>query len=666
MSRVSLLRFISEVIQQEASKITEPKRSGLSLDQLGLKPHGGVQNIIQVYNQATPEEKDYWGKWYHNAKSDVEDLARQFNLPFPVVAGIVAVLSPGNKWSMNLLAAEKLLQGQTKINAYPRQVQRARKILETGDTTLVSGPKVTVFFNSLMNPKMVEKDMVLDGHAINIWRGEKVNLKGLSTPNSKERTQMVQDYQTASNELGVPVQAVQAVTWYIWKYTGKTPPVEAPTGVYDVSKFKNSQPANDVSLTEAKIIKPSNKDIQDALEHAAGTFDTELNPSDFTLNFLGNLTVDQLRNYDDVGAWLDLSPDDQDDYSSFRGNEWQQRSQQWLKTGIPPIIVVSTSDGTVIGDGRGRVNFAHMFSVKLPTWELKQNENLDEVNAIGAGLVVGAGMGDGTEDSKKLMWSGDEPLKESVTGPQMMFHVTPWSNWKSIKKQGLVPQLGERGLYADDDAGSEPRTYLFEDLLTLNDAMANWFLEKFDDVRWFAILKVQIPETMELFDDPEIAGSFYVTEPIPTQNIILIKKEDAGMEESVSFEEQAEHTSDRYMTLDELYGQYNTPDEDELLWEYVGYDEYQTQPYKVIQANPLELANTDRNKNFLDPKAMHKSDRVRVRAFEKIAEELSRRTIIVVHGVDIVDGFHRTAAMSNKGVSTVRALDLSQPKHESQ
>jgi hypothetical protein len=33
---------------------------------------------------------------------------------------------------------------------------------------------------------------------------------------------MVADYQKAAEELGVPVQAVQATTWYIWKYTWKT------------------------------------------------------------------------------------------------------------------------------------------------------------------------------------------------------------------------------------------------------------------------------------------------------------------------------------------------------------------------------------------------------------------------------------------------------------
>jgi hypothetical protein len=58
----------------------------------------------------------------------------------------------------------------------------------------------------------------------------------------------------AAKELGVPVQAVQAVTWYIWKYTGKTAPLEAPTGVYDVSQFVNAQPANDISLDEVNAI----------------------------------------------------------------------------------------------------------------------------------------------------------------------------------------------------------------------------------------------------------------------------------------------------------------------------------------------------------------------------------------------------------------------------
>lgn len=282
MKESSLLEFLENTAQQELdelSKIKEPKRSGLAVDQLGLKPGGGVHNIVTVYNQATPEEKEYWGKWYHNAKSDVEDLALAFKLPFPVAAAIVAVLSPGNKWNSNLSAAEKLLRGEEKINAYPRQVLRAKEILKKGDTKLVTGPKVTVFFKSLMDPSSVEKDMVLDGHAINIWRGAKENLKGLKNPSTKERAQMIQDYQEAAQQLGVPVQAVQATTWYIWKYTGKTAPLPVEKGVYDVSKFVGAKPANDVDAIMEEFLDEFNAMGTGAVQGYTGPLGGEPEPT---------------------------------------------------------------------------------------------------------------------------------------------------------------------------------------------------------------------------------------------------------------------------------------------------------------------------------------------------------------------------------------------------
>lgn len=279
MERITLKEFLDAAVLDELSKIKEPKRSGLAVDQLGLKPRGGVHNIMTVYNQATPEEKEYWGKWYHNAKSDVEDLALAFKLPFPVAAAIVAVLSPGNKWNSNLSAAEKLLRGEEKINAYPRQAARAKEILKKGDTKLVTGPKVTVFFKSLMDPSSVEKDMVLDGHAINIWRGAKENLKGLKNPSAKERAQMIQDYQEAAKQLGVSVQAVQATTWYIWKYTGKSAPLPVEKGVYDVSKFIGAKPANDVDAIMEEFLDEFNAMGMGAVQAYTGPLGADPEPT---------------------------------------------------------------------------------------------------------------------------------------------------------------------------------------------------------------------------------------------------------------------------------------------------------------------------------------------------------------------------------------------------
>lgn len=216
----SLLRTYIRHLLAEEGVLDEPKRQiTKSLKDLGIRWRQGKSNIIKVYNEATPAEKDYWGKWYHHAKTDVQHLASKYDIPFEVMAAIVATLSPGNKWKQNIGAAERLLTKAAKINAYPRQVLAALAIKESGDTSLVSGPKVSVFYRSLIDPESVENELVLDSHAINIWFGKKVAIKETPHISQALRERIKNDYLEASKELGVPVQQIQAISWYIWKYT---------------------------------------------------------------------------------------------------------------------------------------------------------------------------------------------------------------------------------------------------------------------------------------------------------------------------------------------------------------------------------------------------------------------------------------------------------------
>jgi hypothetical protein len=109
-----------------------------------------------------------------------------------------------------------------------------------------------------------------------------------------------------------------------------------------------------------------------------------------------------------------------------------------------------------------------------------------------------------------------------------LYHVTPHATWlKHIRKEGLVPQRQKRGIFADSQ---EPRIYLFEDFDTAYDGLANWLLDEFpDNIRYFAFLEVMVPDD-EVMPDPEIAGSFYVTQAIPPEYIRLAKKVDVGEE----------------------------------------------------------------------------------------------------------------------------------------
>lgn len=643
MPNHSLSRFITEILQQEATKIIEPKRSGLSIDQLGLKPHGGVFNIVTVYNQATPEEKEYWGRWYHNAKSDVEDLAKQYNLPFPVTAAIVAVLSPGNRWNGNLIAAERLISGSSRINSYPRQIQRAKNILQTGDVGLVTGPKVTVFFNSLMNPKKVEKDMVLDGHAINIWRGEKRNVKGTATPVGKKRDAMIQDYQTAAEQLGVPVQAVQAVTWYIWKYTGKTAPLEAPTGVYDVSRFKNAQPANDVSLDEVNAVGAGG--IVGAGMGNAGTNASK------KLMWSGDKPIKETF-YHGTSTILGLKPG----MTLLPPDQTEKISEKGRKKNLDKVFFTKDLGSAKIYAGRA----VNQFGGKPTIFSVEPVGEVELINATPGSTVF---MSPSAKITNKLLESF---FPDATTDDGWYYHATNQENAFDILSDGqMVPHAPDFGTEQDiwPDGSTALRSYF---------GPSPRHVESFYPEGSPALLRV--PATAARFKKESGTRDFFTNQSIPASVIEFwnpnikewqpLKALENSLVEQITSTIIESVSNDHYLTLADLYGRYNTPDEDELLWEYVHIDDYSTVPFKIVHVNPTELVFTKRNKHFLDPSNMHKSDKARVKEFEKIAEELSKRTIIVVHGEDIVDGFHRTVAMSNKSITTVRALDLSQPKNQ--
>jgi hypothetical protein len=255
---IGLTAIANELDDMATSIIDETKLSpAAKLSEIpDWEVNGGYNNIMALLKTATTEEVDYWRNWYSNARQDVEALASKYNEPFELVAAVVAVLSPGNNWKSNLNAANNILlevhggdarevgsepksrkKSDTSdiyrqfleeeapttfkyrnIPAYPTNAEKARNILVTGNVAdYLTGPKVTIFYDSLVHPKHARDHMVLDGHAINIWRGVKVPLKGLRSPSDAERAAMIADYKRAAADSGLSVQEVQAITWFLWK-----------------------------------------------------------------------------------------------------------------------------------------------------------------------------------------------------------------------------------------------------------------------------------------------------------------------------------------------------------------------------------------------------------------------------------------------------------------
>lgn len=58
-----------------------------------------------------------------------------------------------------------------------------------------------------------------------------------------------------------------------------------------------------------------------------------------------------------------------------------------------------------------------------------------------------------------------------------VFHVTPTKNLERICVEGIIPQIGDRS----NKMETEPGVYAFTSRLIMEEAMANWFGEEFDE-----------------------------------------------------------------------------------------------------------------------------------------------------------------------------------------
>jgi len=220
-----------ERLRHEYADLKEPSRQKIPLESLKLVPDDWAGNIQKVLDQATAEERAYWSSWYRDASGTVQKYATKHKLPLEIMAGVVAALSPGSRWWRNLQNADKLVtfwqagifKSMSKLDTYPAMLQKAVRILEqyrdhgTFAIEEVSTPKVSVFYNSLVDPVGTQKDLVLDGHAINVARGEKRSLKGLEGPTAEERKGILQAYADVAAANGLDVQGLQALTWFLWK-----------------------------------------------------------------------------------------------------------------------------------------------------------------------------------------------------------------------------------------------------------------------------------------------------------------------------------------------------------------------------------------------------------------------------------------------------------------
>ena len=191
-----------------------------------------VENIKAIFKLATPQEIKDGIAWYLEANTISKEIATKNNISHRTVTGVIAALSPTNKWHHNVRNAAELVNAfingdameSVKVSTYPKMKEKAWSILKDmldghdEIRTRLNGDKITAFYECIEGMD----SCCIDGHAYNIWEGNRRNMQDVPSIGKKLRKEIVSDYVQAANETivnGRPLKAyeMQAITWVTWR-----------------------------------------------------------------------------------------------------------------------------------------------------------------------------------------------------------------------------------------------------------------------------------------------------------------------------------------------------------------------------------------------------------------------------------------------------------------
>ena len=191
-----------------------------------MNKHG--KNILEVYNRATPEDIASGLEWYDRAKRYAKAISTKYFIHTHTVIGVMAALSPNNRWERNVKDAERMCQAWVngedltdfKVSCYNTMKAKAWSILEDDLTedddilTRLNGQKIRSFYSNIRGLD----EVTIDGHALNIALGIRQGLTTDKTNMTKKvYRERQKDYVAAAKRIGRKPHELQAITWTTWK-----------------------------------------------------------------------------------------------------------------------------------------------------------------------------------------------------------------------------------------------------------------------------------------------------------------------------------------------------------------------------------------------------------------------------------------------------------------
>ncbi len=187
-------------------------------------------NILATFFHANSAEIAKGERWYADALTFCSAVAQSTGLSVSTVAGVVAALSPNNRWPRNQADAERLCRAfsagtisdaaAVKVSTFNGNKSKALQILAGAQPLeVLGGLKVRAFYDCILGNAAV----CVDGHAYAIWLGSYVPTTKTPKLSPKLYESIAAAYghaaQTINAAMGTVYSAaqVQAITWTVWQ-----------------------------------------------------------------------------------------------------------------------------------------------------------------------------------------------------------------------------------------------------------------------------------------------------------------------------------------------------------------------------------------------------------------------------------------------------------------
>lgn len=186
-----------------------------------------LSNIMAVYRQANVDEFWQGMDWYDNVKNQTWAISQLYPSYTPwQVAGVIAVLSPGLNWSLNVGQALTLIKAHADelpipmVGVYGRRgAAKAWKILsdprvDIPDVIGQSAKKTLAFYNNIIGHT---DQVTIDRHAKCLAYAIYDQRSQCEVVGKSEYNWLAKHYQLVAYEVGIQPSELQAITWVTWR-----------------------------------------------------------------------------------------------------------------------------------------------------------------------------------------------------------------------------------------------------------------------------------------------------------------------------------------------------------------------------------------------------------------------------------------------------------------